>query len=78
MTHIYVCIYILITLFIIYNIVQHEHSILYNTPIKAWENVYVAGYGPYMWSGYEQRKGNVGYKFLFLARDKGVTVLGRK
>ena len=29
---------------------------VYSTPTKAWENINVTGFGPYMWSGYEQRK----------------------
>ena len=31
-----------------------SHNVRYTT--KAWENVYVVGFGSYMWSAYEQRK----------------------
>ena len=31
-----------------------SHNVRYTT--KAWENVYVVGFGPYTWSAYEQRK----------------------
>ena len=43
---------------------------MYSTPVKSWESVDVAGFGPYMLSGCEQERGNVGYKILSLARAK--------
>ena len=45
---------------------------------RAWESVDVAGTGPYTWTDCEQRRGNVGYKILSLARAKSVIALGRK
>ena len=57
---------------------EFEDLNLYSTPAKAWESVDVVGSRPYTWSGYEQGRGNVGYKILSLARAKGVTALGRK
>ena len=51
---------------------------MYSTPAKAWESVDVDGSRPYMWNGYEQRKGKHWLQGSTLARAKGVTALGRK
>ena len=57
---------------------MHDVYWLYSTPTKTWESVDVAEFRPYMWSGYEQGRENVGYKILSLACAEDVTALGRK
>ena len=41
---------------------------LHNTPAKACENADVIGSIPYTWNGYEQRRGNFGYRKRSLVR----------
>ena len=51
---------------------------LYSTLAKAWESIDVAESEPYTWGGYEQWRGNIGYKILSLACANGMTALRRK
>ena len=52
-------------------------GLMYSTPAKACENANMARSRPYMWNGYEQRRGNVGWSKGSLVHANGMIILGK-
>ena len=51
---------------------------MYSTPAKAWESADVVGFGPYTWSGCEQRKGKHWLQGSILSPCQGRDCLGKE